>query len=262
MSTKKKIVIAICFTIFLALVVYITFYFTSQSQRGDIYEEIQQSQSEATPQPTSEPSDEPKPSDEPVPTEEPDVIPINFEELKEINDHVYAWIEIPNTPVAYPILRHPTDDAYYLDYTIERAYGLPGSIYTESHDAMDFTDFNTVIYGHDMLNDTMFGSLNEYRDETYFNEHRDIIIYTETEKLTYKVFAAVVYSDLYIPYYYNDANIEDRQSFLDSLPAKNLNSRVVDDVEVTPESNIITLSTCIGNMPNNRYLILAVQIDE
>ena len=72
--------------------------------------------------------------------------PIDFAKLQEQNPDVYAWIDIPGTNVNYPILQHPTDDVYYLDHTIDGTAGLPGSIYTESCNYKDFSDFNTVIY--------------------------------------------------------------------------------------------------------------------
>ena len=86
---------------------------------------------------------------------------IDFETLQAENSDIYAWIQIPGTLVDYPILQHPTDDSYYLNHTPEGVSGLPGSIYTESVHPKDFSAPLTVIYGHNMRNDTMFGSLHD-----------------------------------------------------------------------------------------------------
>ena len=137
--------------------------------------------------------------------------------------------------------------------------GLPGSIYTESGNARDFSDFNTVLYGHNMKNGTMFGSLKQYRDPDFLAQHRTILIYTPTEKRVYRVFAAVVYSDEHILTSFDLTAAEERRRFLASLSETGSSaSQVLDDVDVTEYSRLLTLSTCIGSQPNNRYLVVAV----
>lgn len=256
MSKKRWIIFLICIFAVAAAVCYIVYYYAVKNHNENVYEQIQSV--------VSTPAEEPEePIEEPV-EEEPTVdIPIDFEALWAINPDVYAWIEIPGTEIAYPILQHPTDDSYYLNHTIEGVEGYPGSLYTESCDAKDFSDFNTVIYGHNMKDRSMFGSLKDYRDADFLTEHREIIIYTPTEKRVYQIFAAVVYDDRYIPAVYDDDNPEDRQAFLNSLSeTRDLNSQVLDEVDVNTDSQILTLSTCIGGQPNNRYLIEAVYVGE
>lgn len=262
MSKKRWIIFLICILAVAAAVCYIVYYYAVKNHNEHVYEQIQS----AVSTPVEEPEQEDK-EEEPVEQsveEKPAVnIPIDFEALWAINPDVYAWIEIPGTEIAYPILQHPTDDSYYLDHTIEGVEGYPGSLYTERCDAKDFSDFNTVIYGHNMKDRSMFGSLKDYRDADFLAEHREIIIYTPTEKRVYQVFAAVVYDDRYIPAVYDDNDPEDRQAFLDSLSeTRDLNSQVLDDVEVNTDSQILTLSTCIGSQPNNRYLVEAVYVGE
>lgn len=262
MSKKRWIIFLICIFAVAAAVCYIVYYFAVKNHNENVYEQIQSAVTTPVEEPEQDVEEE-TPVEEPV-EEEPVVeIPIDFEALWAINPDVYAWIEIPGTEIAYPILQHPSDDAYYLDHTIEGVEGYPGSLYTELCDAKDFSDFNTVIYGHNMKDRSMFGSLKDYRDADFLAEHREIIIYTPTEKRVYQIFAAVVYDDRYIPGTYNDDKVEDRQAFLDSLSeTRDLNSQVLDDVEVTTDSQIISLCTCIGGQPNNRYMIEAVYVGE
>ena len=92
--------------------------------------------------------------------EEPLLAPIGFYEAQEINSDAYAWIEIKDTNIHYPILQHESDDAYYLNHRIDGVAGYPGSIYTERVNAKDFSDYNTVVYGHNMKNKTMFVTTN------------------------------------------------------------------------------------------------------
>ena len=129
--------------------------------------------------------------------------------------------------------------------------------------AKDFSDFNTVIYGHDMKDGSMFKDLHKFEDADFFNQHEEVVIYTETEKKVYKIFAAVVYDDRHILYYYNNQNVEDRKDFLQSIyESRNMKNQIRSDVSVDENSHIITLSTCISGQPENRFIVGAVEVDE
>ena len=264
MSNKRKVVFwcAIAVMVIAACVVVIPL--CIQAHNAQVYEDL--------PKPTASPAPsqtQPSPTIEPTPkpTAEPYVSPINFEELWAINEDVYAWIEIPGMDISYPVVQHPTDDEYYLHYTIDGKKGLPASIYTEpSVNSKDFTDFNTVIYGHHAGNGLMFSNLVQYRDRSVLEANRDIIIYTPEREFHYKIFAAVLFGNEYIPYFYPGDTESSRQAYLDALAGvRDLNSYYLDDVEVNPDSRIITLSTCTGvssNRVTNRYLVAAVLQDE
>ena len=212
---------------------------------------------EPTPVPTPEPTPTPSPTPVPTPTPTPYDPPEELLASIEINPHVIGWLEIPGTEIAYPILQHPTEDNHYLDITIEGGYGYPGSIYTNSMEGRDFDTFNTVIYGHNMGNGTYFGSLKSYNDESFRDAHREIDVYTPVTSWRYRLFGVVSYDDRYITDRYDDGNMADRTAFLRSL--LDFGPVLYDDVSVGPESHILTLSTCIAGMPNNRLLILAAR---
>ncbi len=203
---------------------------------------------------------------EPVTTteeKEPYVSPIDFEALWAVNEDIYAWIEIVDTDIAYPVLQHPTDNDYYLNHTPEGRSGFPGSIYTFNVNAKDFSDFNTLIYGHRMNNGTMFSNLHFYRDESYLKEHRTIKIYLPDRELTYTIFAAVVYDDRLITSSFDFSDPDACSSFLASIYGnRDLNSHLLTEPPVTVDDHIITLSTCIKGQEKNRYLVVAVLTDE
>lgn len=187
---------------------------------------------------------------------------VDFEALYEINPWIYAWIEIPGTNLSYPVVQHPIDDAYYLNYSVENKYSPPGAIFTYHDSKTDLSGFNTIFYGHNCSGTSMFGYLNNFMDYSYFMNHREIVIYTPEKKLTYKIFAAVAYSEVLINKAFNNDLREDRQRYIDSLyELRNLNSILADDVEVTPDSHLITLSTCISWMRDKRWLVVAVLND-
>lgn len=228
---------------------YVIYYMTSLEKQEDVYEETREAVKEEQPvQQEEEPETE---------------IPIDFESLWGMNLDIYAWIEIPGTKVDYPILQSATDDSYYLNHNIDGSEGYPGSIYTESYNGKTFEDFNTVIYGHNMKDDTMFGDLHKYEDSTFMKENSQVIIYTPEKILTYQIFAAVVYDDRHILKTYDFSGEGDRQEFLDSLNTlRDMRSNIDSSVEVGPQDRILTLSTCIGGEDHHRYLVEAVLIDE
>ncbi len=187
---------------------------------------------------------------------------IDFKALQEINPDVYAWIQIPGTNIDYPILQSAVEaDDYYLNTTIDGKSGYPGSIYTEKYNATDFSDPVTVVYGHNMKEGTMFTDLHKYTDKTFFDQNPYIYIYLPDRTLKYQIFAAVAFDDRYILGNYNFQDKEDFQKYLDELRSS-IDGNVNNDVQVTQESTILTLSTCIGEYPEQRWLVNATLVDE
>ena len=92
--------------------------------------------------------------------------------ILEKNPDVYAWISIPGTAIDYPVLQRENDNTYYLDHTIDHEEKTEGAIFTENYNNTDFEDPNTVIYGHDMRNGSMFKGLLDYRDKTFFDQNK------------------------------------------------------------------------------------------
>ena len=186
---------------------------------------------------------------------------IDFAAAQGTNPDVYAWIWIPGTNVDYPILQSESeDDSYYLEHTIERLQGLPGSIYTEKYNAKDFSDPVTVAYGHNMKDGSMFADLHKYEDQNFFNENPYIYIYLPEQTYKYRIFAAVTFDDRYLMENYNFSDITDFQKYLDELRSS-IDGHVNMDVNVTFETGILTLSTCIADSPNQRWLVNATRED-
>ena len=186
-------------------------------------------------------------------------IPVDIEALKDTNPDILAWINIPDTVIDYPIAQHPMDDEYYLKHGPDGMYSSYGCPYIEICDEQPFDEFNTVIYGHNMKDGTMFASLHKYEDQDFFDSHREIYIYTAEHIYLYEVFAAVMYSDARIPYYFDDAIITDRKDFLDSLKTDIVEERsyISEDMDVNEDDSIITLSTCDKKLRDNRFLVVA-----
>lgn len=218
--------------------------------------------------PTPEETAEPTPESTAVPEKEAEKemekpeIPIDFASLQAENPEIYAWIQIPDTEIDYPVVQRVGDDLYYLNHTVEGTEGLPGSIYTETQTSADFSDYNTVIYGHKMKNGTMFGTLTQYADPEYMAAHPEICIYTPEHIFTYEIFAAVTYDNRHILNSFDFSSAEGRQAYLDSIQnVRNFSTHFRDDVQVGTEDRILTLSTCNGN-DDQRFLLEAVLKNE
>lgn len=185
--------------------------------------------------------------------------PIDFTSLQEINSEIYAWIRIPNTNIDYPIAQSATDDGFYLHHDIHGKYVFSGTIYSEMKNSKDFSDPNTVIYGHNMTKGYMFQNLYKFQEEDFFNANTEFYIYTPGRILTYTVFSAYQYDDRHILNSFDFSDEEVIAEYLES--AKNptfMLKNVRKDIEVTTKDKIITLSTCLGNGKKYRYLVQGV----
>jgi sortase B len=188
-------------------------------------------------------------------------VPVNFKKLKKTNSDIYAWIRIPGLDVVdYPILRHPKNNEYYLKRSVKKEWSVYGSIFTEDYNSKDFSDFNTLVYGHNMKNGTMFGSLKKFRDASFFEENRYIYIYMENRILKYEIFAACTWDNKHILATRNFDVEQNRNSYLDDIfSVRDLNSQIKKDIEVTSSDRIITLSTCM-NDKSKRFIVSGVLI--
>lgn len=188
---------------------------------------------------------------------------LDWDALWAENADIYAWIYVPGTKIDYPILQHPTEESYYLNHNLDGSEGYPGCIYTQNLNSKDFTDPNTVIYGHNMKNGSMFHTLHSFEDGAFFDENKYVFIYTPEETFVYEIFAAYEFSDAHLLYNFDFETPASFQVYLDSvLNTRDMNSHVRKDLSVTSENHIITMSTCISGKPNNRYLVQAVLLND
>ena len=182
---------------------------------------------------------------------------IDFAAAREMNPDVYAWIWIPGTNIDYPILQSETeDDAYYLNHTIEKKEGLPGTIYTEKYNGKEFSSPVTVVYGHNMKNGSMFADLHKYEDRAFFDANPYVYVYMPEKTLKYHIFAATPFDDRYLLGSYNFSDQMEFEEYLDELRST-INGNVNMDVNVSLQTGILTLSTCIADSANERFLVNA-----
>lgn len=176
---------------------------------------------------------------------------VDFNKLKEQNNETIAWLKINNTNVEYPVVKG-TNNSFYLNHSFDKSKNSAGWIFADCRNKFDNTDKNIVIYGHNMRDGSMFGSmLNILNSKWYENEENtNITLYTENEKSIYKVFSVykIENEDYYIKTEFKNGN--EFEGFI-----KNLKKRSIKDfnVDVSKDDNILTLSTCANN---NKYRVV------
>lgn len=191
---------------------------------------------------------------------------LDWEDITAENPDIYAWLYVPGTDVDYPVFQSAEDDTYYLEHNIDGSPGLPGCVYSEhAYNGTDFTDNNTVLYGHTMKNGTMFTSLHNFEDENLFSKDNYIFIYTPEKVFVYEIFGAYETSPIHLLANSDmtDPDVYDEYLMTVFSNAK-YNGRVVnirDDIKVTKKDRIITLSTCtLDGVEAYRYVVQGVLV--
>ena len=176
---------------------------------------------------------------------------INWQQLQKINSDIVGWIEIQNTSINYPILKD--NNLYYMNHSYDKKYNKNGSIFT-TNDA-PFIEQETVIYGHNMKNGTMFSELGKYRKKDFLDSNNIIKIYTPTGDYECEIFS--VYSTCIDDENNNikSLNFEERIEYY-----KKSSKYSITNVENI--SKIVKLSTCSyinakTTPTDQRYYILA-----
>lgn len=173
---------------------------------------------------------------------------VNFGALKQQNKDIVGWLYSKDTPINNPILQS-NDNAYYLRRLITGEYNHAGSLFMDYRNDSKMQDYNTIIYGHNIKNETMFGSLPKYKNQDYYENHKFMYYFTPEKNYLVRVFCACTESTNSKIYTFNNLT----QNTIDNIIKK---SDFTSDVTVTENDKIITLSTCAYEYEDARYIVL------
>jgi len=197
----------------------------------------------ASPEGTGEPDTTSSATPEAVPEDEIALTLLretDLASLKAVNPDVIGWIVIPETNISFPLVQG-VDNDHYLHHTWAGRWSWSGSIFLDYHVQSDFTDYNTIIYGHNMGGGEMFSDLLLYRDQSFYNDHPSVYIVTENLVQRYDIFS-VYESDLESDktFTVNFSTEEKKNEYLE---------RCKDRSEITCDDpkkgeGLITLATC------------------
>lgn len=186
-------------------------------------------------------------------------IEVDFDKLKSVNEDVVGWIYVDALPdISYPIVKGK-DNQTYLHQTYEKNYNFAGTIFVDYENSGDFSDCNTLVYGHNMKNGSMFGHLKKFReDDKLYKQDKYFWILTSERNYRYEIITAYttgVNSDTYTLF---KGPGEEFEKYLETI--KGYSEIQTDDTDLTIKDRIVTLSTCTGN-ESTRFVVQGKRVD-
>jgi len=181
-----------------------------------------------------------------------------FQELQDLNPEVIAWLTVYGTNIDYPVAQ-ADNNMKYVNTNAEGKYSLSGAIFLDSGNSRDFSDFNSIVYGHHMANKVMFGEIGEFADKNIFDSQQYGNLYYGGKDYGIEFFS-FVHTDAYDSLVYRPNVSEDRwQAYLDNIFEEAMYTR---DIGVTTEDRIILLNTCSSISTNGRDILIGRITDE
>lgn len=185
-----------------------------------------------------------------------------YKELFLQNADMVGWISIAGTTIKYPVMQTPHNPDYYLKRSFDKAYSDLGTPYMQENCRIAESD-NLVIYGHHIKGGKMFGALEDYKSQSFYEKHRVIAFDTLTKQAEYEivgVFKTVAYSSEGFRYY-DFVNAEDEEAFTAYI--QKCKELALYDTGVSAEygDRLITLSTCEYSAQNGRLVVVAKRVD-
>ena len=236
---KRRIATVIIILLILIIVGGAAYYYFSQSSETNTSEDYEaQTQIYSSVKPSGEESDE-----------------VNLlADAQAINPQTVAWLNIPDTAIDFPVMQCE-DNSYYLKHSFEGDYSVYGCPFLDYRNSSDFTDFNSIIYGHNYSNKYIFAPLLNFKNQTYFNEHPTGTLTLEREIKTISFIAcAVVESDAFVYSVVHPAK-SDRETYLEMLSDVAICKTDFEPSELT-EENLVVLSTCTRDSNDSRTILV------
>lgn len=202
----------------------------------------------------------------PEPTEEPKVMLPELVPYYEKNPDTIGWIKIEGTPIDYPVMFTPDDNEFYLDKDFDKNKTIYGSLYIDVESKLNTPNVNIIMYGHNMKDQSMFGSLKKYRDKSYYDSHPKVTFNTLYDRGEYEIIGAfyakvLLQTDTAYRYYkfFEAKNEDEFNEFIDYVKSV----REYDTgVEAKYGDELLTLSTCSSHVENGRFAVVCRRIKQ
>lgn len=188
---------------------------------------------------------------------------VDFDALRENGPDIIGWLTLPDTIINYPVTQAEDND-YYLRHLYDGTYNKVGCLFADYENEADFSDRNTIIYGHNMRDGSMFAALNGYDEQSYFDSHPQMYLVTPEDGFIMEIFTAFVADPAESGSDTSPWCLEwkDDGAYTTWLAAMKDRSVVEADVKVTSSDKVLTLSTCTPGGAN-RFIVMGklVEVD-
>ena len=194
-------------------------------------------------------------------TDDKDKFRVDFDELLKVNPDTIGWLRFHPEPsiINYPVVQGE-DNQEYLHKTFSANENTMGTIFLNVDNSKDFSDKNSIVYGHRMKDGSMFRHLWDYDDQEFYSKNPYFYIYTpDGREITYHIFAAAKVGDTseaYTTVFGSEAQFEEVVKEMKEASFYNTN------VEVGGDDSIVTLSTCTAESDDNRMIVCGVKEKE
>ncbi len=181
------------------------------------------------------------------------LVEIDFTAWQSLNEDVSAWIHNEVVRVDHPVLKSP-DNEYYLTHDLDRSYKAMGSIFFDFRNNTDFSDPNTIIYGHNFDNGLMFSNLVWYKSQQFFEKNPSYYLYTPNQAYRVDIAAGIIVSETDTTFLVIDfSSDEEFQVYLQKIKE---NSVIKSEVELKPGDHLVTLYTCTNDWQGQRFVVI------
>lgn len=183
---------------------------------------------------------------------------VDISALSKINSDFSGWLYLPDTDISYPVV-YGDDNEFYLHNTFEKKANASGAIFLDADNKDGFVDKNSIIYGHNMKNGSMFGKLRSFTDQDYVRKHPYFWIVTAEGSYLYEIFA-VYKTDASSSTY--QIEFDSSKNFMDYIKMCMDHSYYKNDLIFNKQDSIVTLSTCTNASDQERLVVQGKRIEE
>jgi sortase B len=180
-------------------------------------------------------------------------VDVDFPAWQSLNQDVQAWIHNEAIRVDHPILKSP-DNEYYLTHDIDLSYKAMGSIFFDFRNKTNFSDRNTIIYGHNFDNGLMFSNLVWYKTQQFYEKNTYYYLYTPEQVYRVDIAAGIVVSETDITYL--DIDFQSDMEFRSLIQKIEENSVLETEIELSPRDRLVTLYTCTNDWQGQRFVVI------
>lgn len=176
----------------------------------------------------------------------------SVERLTEINEDYVGWIRIDGTKVNYPVVQ-TNDNKFYLSHNFYKEKDKVGTIFLDAANSNNNLDKNMILYGHNMKDNSMFGELEKFKKEKFFNHHKTIKLEFQGNSYEWEIFSVYTTKDRD----WMKKPFASAKEFRDYVSAIKDRSLFISSTEVMSRDQILTLSTCTNTDEEERIIVHA-----